>query len=89
MAAAITDAHRRRISVARFEAEAEKALARDPSPLRRARLAARMTQRALSVLSGVSLDAVRRCEQGDPRVSARTLNRLANALGVSVSHIRP
>jgi transcriptional regulator with XRE-family HTH domain len=60
------------------------------SALRRARMEANMSQRALSILAGCSRDAVSRAERGDDRVSLATWRRLAAALGCDdVSEIRP
>lgn len=66
-----------------------KGLASNPSPLRRARLEANMSQRALAILASVSRDALSRAEGGDARVSLATWRRIAAALGVSVESVRP
>lgn len=86
-----SETRRRRNAVARFEQEKLAALA-DPSitPLKRLRLThdgGGMSQRALSILAGVSRDAISRAERDPSAVSAATLRRLAKALKVSVSEI--
>ena len=89
-AAAGSEGHRRRVSVARFAQERDRALA-DPSTsaLKRARLEANMSQRALSILAGCSRDTLSRSERSDPRVSLATWRRLATALNVPIDTIRP
>ena len=85
-----SETRRRRNAVARFEQERAAALA-DPTTtnLRRLRLTkdGGMSQRALSILAGVSRDAISRAERDPSAVSAATLRRLASALKVSVSEI--
>jgi DNA-binding XRE family transcriptional regulator len=89
-AAAGTEAHHRRVAVARMAQERARTMADpDASPLRRARMRANASQRALSILAGCSRDAVSRAERGDDRVSLATWRRLATALGCDVAEIKP
>ncbi len=78
--------HRRRIAVARFQQARARALASDPSPLKRARLTADggagMTAAALAGLSGVSRQTITKAEREPGSVSRGTLRRLAATLRV-------
>lgn len=53
--------------------------------IKRARLEAGMTQRALSDFSGISLKAIRTLEQGGNQVSLAKLNALCDFLGLEVT----
>lgn len=90
-APAQSEPHRRRNSVARFEADRDRALA-DPAttPLKRARLTFEgdgISTRALSILSGVSRESIRKAERDPGSVSTSTLRRLAATLRVSLREV--
>lgn len=53
------------------------------------RTAAGLTQVELAVTADVSIQTVAGIEQGKRRGSARTLRKLARALGVEASELRP
>lgn len=80
------EVHRRRIALTRFNGERARALAADPSPLKRARLTANggagMTATALAGLSGVSRQTIVKAERDPGSVSRGTLRRLAATLRV-------
>lgn len=83
---------RRRTAVATFTAERDRALA-DPvtSALKRARLTydgAGISTQALSILSGISRETLRKAEQDPSSVSVSSLRRLAATLRVSVRDVR-
>jgi hypothetical protein len=84
----LSEPHKRRIAVARFKAERARALADDPTPLRRARLNAGMSADALCALAFVSRRTLNRAErEGAQSVSPATQRRLASALGCRVADL--
>jgi DNA-binding XRE family transcriptional regulator len=87
------EVHRRRIAVARFQRERARALAADPSPLKRARLmaddGAGMTAAALAGMSGVSRQTITKAERCPGSVSRGTLRRLAATLRVDPRAVGP
>lgn len=89
----LSDTHRRRVAVARFEQGKSAALA-DPQTnrVKYLRLTADggrgMSQRALAVCANVSRDVVSRAESNPSSVSLPSLRRLAAALGVSVADLQ-
>ena len=55
--------------------------------VRRARLAAGLTQERLAELSGLSQQQIQRCEAGRTNLSVKSAQRLGKALDVSAAHL--
>ena len=55
--------------------------------IREARVAAQMTQRALSDAVGIAYQKLQKYELGKDRIAVSTLNRIAKALGVEAAEL--
>ena len=64
-------------------------LSQDPRKLRRRRIAAGLTGRALRDLSGVSTGTISMLESGFQSASPTTLGKLAAALGCEIADLMP
>jgi DNA-binding XRE family transcriptional regulator len=88
----VREVHRQRIAVSRFKAARARALAADPSPLKRARLTFEgdgMTGAALAGMSGVSRQTIVKAERDPSSVSRGTLRRLAATLRLDPREVQP
>ena len=69
--------------------EGDKPLTQDRSRLRRRRIAAGLGMRDLSELAGVSYPTISDLEHGHHSARAKTLSKLASALGCKISDLMP